>query len=136
MRNHFTADSRPPLKDVTIIPAPGMVLIRKIEDGIAMKSGIVVPHSERDENYLAEVVAVSPIDVIEYGVVIPKFVSKGAIVVLKTYASGQILSKRDGDSMQLVEEKHIAGVIDRAEYDAVAAKAAKPADESEELQKA
>lgn len=134
MRSHFTAGSRPSLKEVTIVPAPGMVLVRRIEDGIAQKSGIIVPYSERDENYLAEVLAVSPIDVIEYGVTIPKFVSAGAIVVLKTYASGQILSKRDGDCAQLIEEKHIAGVIDREQYDKALAEALK-AHELAEAQK-
>lgn len=117
MQAKFKKNSRPALTEVTITPAPGMILIRKIEDGIAQKSGIVVPHAERTDNYLAEVLAVSPLDRVENGVVIPKFVSAGAIVILKTYASGQILSKEDGESQHLVDESHVCGVIERVDYD-------------------
>lgn len=131
MKSKFDAEVRPSLKDLTIVPAPGMLLIRRIKAGIA-KRGIVVPRNERDENYLAEVMAVSPISKIEYGVAIPSFVSKGAIVVLTTYASGQNLSESDGE-FQLIQESHVAGVVGRKEYDdALAAFRAANAEQSAE----
>lgn len=121
-KTKFSEELRISLKDVTLIPAPGFLLIKKIEGAYLQTSGLIVPKSERLEGYLAEVIAVSPIPRIEYGVTIPQFVTAGAIVVLTTYASGQIMTKEDGET-QLIQETHIAGVVDREEYNAVMAKA-------------
>jgi co-chaperonin GroES (HSP10) len=129
----FSKEIRIPLTDLTLTPAPGFLLVKKINGSYIQSSGLLVPKAERMEGYLAEVLAVSPISRVEYGVTIPPFVSKGAIVVLTTYASGQNMTKEDGETL-LIQESHVAGVVARSEYDEKLAIALAAQEESQNKQ--
>ena len=92
-----------------IKPLGNRVLIKKVEASNTTKSGIILPGQSKDEQYIAEVIAVGP-GKFENGNKIEMEVKVGDKVMFPKFQGSEI--KFDGVEYIIIEETDLLAVIE------------------------
>jgi chaperonin GroES len=100
-------------------PLHDRVVVKRIDEELKTKGGIIIPDTAKEKPMQGEVLAVGPGARGEDGKLIPMGVSVGDRVLFGKWSGTEV--KLDGDELLIMKESDIMGVLDE---DAAVAKAA------------
>ena len=96
-------------KPMKVTPVHDRLLVRRIEDKVQDKGGIVIPDSAREKSMEAQVIAAGSGRVVEGGKKVPLEVRVGDRVLLGRYAGSEV--KIDDKEHVIVREDEVLGII-------------------------
>jgi chaperonin GroES len=91
-------------------PLHDRVIVRRLDEEEKSTGGIIIPDSAKEKPVQGKVIAVGKGKSLENGEVRPLDVKEGDTVIFSTYAGTEI--KLDGDTLLMMREDDILGVID------------------------
>lgn len=91
-------------------PLHDRVIVRRLDEEEKSVGGIIIPDSAKEKPVQGKVIAVGKGKSLENGEVRPLDVKEGDTVIFSTYAGTEI--KLDGDTLLMMREDDILGVID------------------------
>lgn len=94
---------------VNFVPLHDRILLRRVEEQVTTKSGLVIPDTAKEKPQEAEVLAVGKGKVNEDGKVIPLDVKTGDRVLLGRYSGTEIVL--DGEEYLIMREDEALGVL-------------------------
>lgn len=94
---------------IEFIPIRDRLLVKKIEDSMKTKSGLVLSDDTKERPTKGEVLSVGEGKLNEDGKLIPMVISKGDKIVYPKYAGHPI--KLDGIEYLILDENEVLGII-------------------------
>ncbi len=94
-----------------IRPLQDRIVVKRVEEELKTKGGIIIPDSAKEKPIEGEVVAVGSGKVVEGGKVQPLDVKKGDRILFGKYAGTEI--KIDGVEHLILREEEVLGIIEK-----------------------
>lgn len=94
---------------INFVPIRARILVKKIEDDLKTKSGLVLSDDIKERPTKGKVLAVGDGKITETGTLIPTVIKNNDIVVYPRYAGHQI--KIDKEEYLILEEDEILGIL-------------------------
>lgn len=95
-----------------ITPLHDRVIVKRIDEGEQIRSGIIIPDTAKEKPQEGEVIAAGEGKYKEDGTRQPLDVKKGDRVLFGKYTGGEI--KIDGEDLLIMREDEVLGIITRA----------------------
>jgi chaperonin GroES len=92
-----------------IRPLHDRVIVKRIEEDLKTKGGIIIPDTAKEKPQMGEVIAAGSGKKTEDGKLLPLDVKKGDRVLFSKYAGNDI--KIDGEELLIMKEEDILGII-------------------------
>ena len=92
-----------------IRPLHDRVIVKRIEEDLKTKGGIIIPDTAKEKPQMGEVIAAGSGKKTEDGKLLPLDVKKGDRVLFSKYAGNDI--KLDGEELLIMKEEDILGII-------------------------
>ncbi len=96
-----------------IKPLRDRVIVRRLEEELKTKGGIIIPDSAKEKPQEGEVVAVGSGKVLDDGKVSPLEIKKGDRILFGKYSGTEV--KVDGEELLMMKEEDILGIIEKKE---------------------
>jgi len=93
-------------------PLHDRVVVRRIEEDVRTKGGIIIPDTAKEKPQQGEVIAVGPGARDEKGVIQPLDVKAGDRVLFGKWSGTEV--KIDGEELLIMKESDIMGVLEGA----------------------
>jgi chaperonin GroES len=94
------------------VPLHDRILLRRVQEQVTTKSGIVIPDTAKDKPQEAEVLAVGKGKLKEDGKLIPLDVRAGDHVLFGKYSGTEIVF--DGEEYLIMREEEVLGVLTKS----------------------
>jgi chaperonin GroES len=94
---------------IEFIPIRDRILVKKLEDSMKTKSGLVLSDDTKERPTKGMVLAVGEGKINEDGKLLPMVIKKGDMIVYPKYAGHPI--KMDGVEYLILDEKEILGIM-------------------------
>jgi len=91
-------------------PLHDRILVRRVEEGEAMRGGLYIPDTAKEKPQEAEVIAVGDGRLLDSGERVSPDVKSGDKILFGKYSGSEI--KIDGDEFLILREDEILGVIE------------------------
>ena len=93
----------------TFTPLHDRILVRRVEEGEAVRGGIIIPESAKEKPQEGKVVAVGKGKSNDEGKVFPLDVKEGDSVLFGKYSGAEI--KIDNEEFLIMREEEVLGII-------------------------
>ena len=90
-------------------PLQDRVIVKRVEEEVKTKGGIIIPDTAKEKPQMGEVLAVGPGKKTDEGKLLPLDVKKGDKILFSKYSGNDI--KIDGEELLIMKEDDILGVI-------------------------
>jgi chaperonin GroES len=94
-----------------IRPLHDRVILKRLEEEVMSKGGIIIPDSAKEKPAQGEVIAVGTGKILENGNKVEMNVKKGDKVLFSKYSGTEV--KIDGEEVLIMREDDILGVIEK-----------------------